>query len=216
MFVLILDPFYFVWLLTHSCSLLISNNLWNFSQLLPCSSLRNSSSGSICDQAKTSPWLLQFILRTLCYCWCLWWTPTGTWRRSGRKSTIIFFAASEGHLVCLHRGMPVFLSYFCFKQGDLSSVTVTGYNYRNKRQNTEAWMKNISWEQIQHYQRPYSDLQPKTTAHKGLFQSKLSVTEDLVWSQSHWLDLCCCSPNTKVLLQRMAWFSYYWSPEIVG
>lgn len=85
------------------------------------------------------------------------------------------FAASEGHLACLHRGMPIFLSSFCFKQGDLSGATVTSYNYRNKTQNTESWMKNASWEQISHYQRPCSDSQPRRTAHKGLFQSRLSV-----------------------------------------
>ena len=65
-----LTPF----ILPDSCTQLIPVTLRNLLQLLSCSALWNPSTVSIHDQAKKSPWLLQFLLRILCYCWWLPWT----------------------------------------------------------------------------------------------------------------------------------------------
>lgn len=146
---------------------------------------------------------------------------TGAWRRSGKYSNIFCYCWRAAELlVCLHRGMPLFLSAFCFKQGDLSSVPVTNYNCRSKTQKSEAWKKKICF--------PRTDLTlSKTmlwlTAQRGntqRFAPEQNVhlfyaVEDLIWFQSHWLDLCYWSPNTKAVSQRMAGFSYYLTLEVV-
>lgn len=145
---------------------------------------------------------------------------TGAWRRSGRESTILFSATAEGQLaywfVCTE-GYQYFCPPFASNRETcpvfLSQITIAEVKHKRVKPGRKnlfsrlTLAKTILW----------------LTAQKGNTQRFVPeqnvplfyAIEDLIWFQSHWLDLCYWSPNAEAVSQKMAGFSYYLGLEIV-